>query len=607
MAGQHRIEALRDYVKLVGADPKELWWTCNFYDRDKIPAELDVKLRVNRSDPSLPDNHGEIWMQLVLTTSHTDSLFQGKKADVEKEMLNILQLNSEVRFPISRLVTLWKNNRWRSMITSWCRTEVGRSTFNISTFDWMASYRIDSYWFSTFEQVLSTLESLPGNPTDSVYVTDWAKMVAALPNGYSGADVKELFYPRQSGELELSAPVDGKSLTRHKGFLEEMNNDEYDGVYRHISQHRDMVFSDVQKMLKTTKEEGRIMMQVMTHVISWLNPYPAVVMDKRENNKPLLRESLKPILQDMAVAPQQGEEINGVEATASVTEDWAVRVERESIDLEKRILNTVQQEMAKFKTPSIKASLNILPADGGNDYAKRFTEEPWKAVLNKVEEVLGPDFRSSLTFALPRPQVSQVSNLQPASSITRAICALVPNIPEVSENPALNSQQAFEELGASVEQAVIQWVAQRCRPGLESSRPSELFLKFNEGSKLTESSHIQSEPLLDTAEAPWGASPSKDRQSVADAFISLPSASTTADTKPDEQWQSSKLPPLQISGQNGQDHCEMVSCPPMPSLAAALPTATPTDGQLPGTNQRKSTNLHVPWPPFQTLFCLNED
>lgn len=35
MAGQHRIEAMREYVKQTGADSKELWWTCIVYDRGK--------------------------------------------------------------------------------------------------------------------------------------------------------------------------------------------------------------------------------------------------------------------------------------------------------------------------------------------------------------------------------------------------------------------------------------------------------------------------------------------------------------------------------------------------------------------------------------------
>lgn len=83
-------------------------------------------------------------MQLVLASGQDDSLFRGKKAAVERQMLDVLRLSSEDRFPVSRLVTLWKNDRWRSMITRWCETEVGRATFNISTWDWMSSYRIDN-------------------------------------------------------------------------------------------------------------------------------------------------------------------------------------------------------------------------------------------------------------------------------------------------------------------------------------------------------------------------------------------------------------------------------------------------------------------------------
>lgn len=36
MAGQHRIKALEAYVQETGADEKELWWTCEFYDKGKF-------------------------------------------------------------------------------------------------------------------------------------------------------------------------------------------------------------------------------------------------------------------------------------------------------------------------------------------------------------------------------------------------------------------------------------------------------------------------------------------------------------------------------------------------------------------------------------------
>ncbi len=70
-------------------------------------------------------------------------MLSGKKADDEGRVLDILQLRDIPRFPVSRLLTLWDNNRWRLMITDWCATAVGRDTFTISTWEWMSSCRID--------------------------------------------------------------------------------------------------------------------------------------------------------------------------------------------------------------------------------------------------------------------------------------------------------------------------------------------------------------------------------------------------------------------------------------------------------------------------------
>lgn len=62
---------------------------------------------------------------------------------VEQQMLNKLGLSGRVKFPVKRLCTLWKNKEWRNMITRWCEFAIGRNTFNISTFEWMAGCRID--------------------------------------------------------------------------------------------------------------------------------------------------------------------------------------------------------------------------------------------------------------------------------------------------------------------------------------------------------------------------------------------------------------------------------------------------------------------------------
>ncbi|KAI8665188.1 hypothetical protein NCS56_00954000 [Fusarium sp. Ph1] len=343
MAGQHRIEAMREYVKQTGAGIKELWWTCIIYDRDRIPAEINVKLRVNRRDLSLPDSHGQIWMQLVLANDQCDSLFQGKKYDVEKQMMGILRLSTADKFPTARLVTLWRNHRWRPMITRWCKTRLGRMTFNISTWDWMASYRIDSYWFTTFEQVLKSLAELPGECADSLHASDWAKLAEALPIGRTEMDVQQLFYPSQA--------KNESSTTRYHGFFLELGDEAYSRTYHRIVDCPRLVFPNVQKLLKTTKEEGRIMMQVLTHVVAWLNPNPTVIIDKRQNNKPLIREDLKPAIRERQLTSLfiDGNSNSDVNTGTMGKEDQSAQLEKLSIQLEKAILDAVRDQMDSFK------------------------------------------------------------------------------------------------------------------------------------------------------------------------------------------------------------------------------------------------------------------
>ncbi|KAF4459450.1 hypothetical protein FALBO_13802 [Fusarium albosuccineum] len=452
MAGQHRIEALREYARQVRAEEKELWWTCVFYGRDRLPPELDIKLRVNRRDLSLPDSHGQIWIQLVLAAAQCDSIFEGKKAVVEKKMVDILRLGSGDKFPTGRLVTLWRNNRWRPMITRWCETQLGRGTFNISTWDWMSSCRIDSYWFSTFEQVLKSLGDLPGECIDSLHASDWAKLAAALPKGYTSTDVQKLFYPERTDELQLPSQERHQSgETHHKGFLLELSDESYSQVYRHILD-RPTPFPDVKRILRITKEEGRILMQVMTHVVAWVNSNPAIIIDKRQNSKPLIREDLKPALR----LRRLGTNIDATSDGMATKEDDAAQVEQVSMQLEQAVLDAVCNHMDLFKTPAIRPSLEIMPDHDKDGYKERFRNEPWNTVLAKVEDVIGPLFSSALTPANPEPIYKDTHREKPTSSITRAICELVNHIPEIAENPALHSHQAYQELGACIDRAVLE-------------------------------------------------------------------------------------------------------------------------------------------------------
>lgn len=70
-------------------------------------------------------------------------MFAGTGEEMAEQVIDMLQLGSNPKFPIRRLVTIWKNERWRAITTRWCNTWVGRATFQLSMWDWMISYRVD--------------------------------------------------------------------------------------------------------------------------------------------------------------------------------------------------------------------------------------------------------------------------------------------------------------------------------------------------------------------------------------------------------------------------------------------------------------------------------
>ncbi|KAG5746171.1 hypothetical protein H9Q70_011136 [Fusarium xylarioides] len=255
MAGQHRIEALRDYVKQTGSGSDDLWWTCEFYNKDTLPVELDIKLRVNRRDLTLPDSHGQIWLQLAFASDRDPTLFSPpknkNKQALERRMLDILCLRSETRFPISRLV-------------------------------------------------LETLKTLPTPAAESIQVSDWAKLATDLGNNtYTAIDVHQRFYPKDSSNSgDSTAPT-----SRQTGFFGSLEKKTYNDLFRHILQHNPpLTFADVQSLLRIKKDEGEIMTRVMDHVVRWVNAQPIDIVNRHDNNKPLRRQDLTPAIERQMVA-----------------------------------------------------------------------------------------------------------------------------------------------------------------------------------------------------------------------------------------------------------------------------------------------------------------
>ncbi|SCO47758.1 uncharacterized protein FFMR_08829 [Fusarium fujikuroi] len=491
MTGQHRIEALRDYVEQTSSGSDDLWWTCEFYNKDTLPVELDIKLRTNRRDLTLPDSHGQIWLQLASASDRDPTLFSSaknkNKQALERRMLDILCLRSEIRFPISRLVTLWKNERWRPMITRWCQTQIGRATFNISIWDCMASYRIDDYLFGTFYQVLETLKTLPTPAVESIQVSDWAKLATDLGNStYTAADVHQLFYPKDSSNGDdLAAPT-----SRPTGFFSSLDRKAYHDLFRHIIQHNPTLpFADVQSLLRIKKDEGEIMTRVIDHVVLWINARPIDIVNRHDNNKPLRRQDLMPAIERLmatACGADWWAQLRERGGGDGGTEDIAAWLELRSQSLEKQILDYVRLHMARFKDPSTTQYLALMPEEEhDHSYAERFaTDDLWLGLFRVVQNTIGPAFRPTWQDSVSdrvgdlhggdeAHNLDSETRRGPASAITRAICSQLGNIPEVMENPALCGVYASTELGTYIDQAVLTWAADRCRKAVEKNESDD--------------------------------------------------------------------------------------------------------------------------------------
>ncbi|KFA76187.1 hypothetical protein S40288_10098 [Stachybotrys chartarum IBT 40288] len=98
-------------------------WPCKIYDPRTLTIEQLLQLRANRRDITRPDSHGYIWLQAVTAESQKENMFHGKVEDMLGQMSDTLQLHDEAGVPLRRLVTLWRNERWKAMITN---TIVGR-------------------------------------------------------------------------------------------------------------------------------------------------------------------------------------------------------------------------------------------------------------------------------------------------------------------------------------------------------------------------------------------------------------------------------------------------------------------------------------------------
>ncbi|KAG6054518.1 hypothetical protein E4U32_006882 [Claviceps aff. humidiphila group G2b] len=407
LAGQHRICALEEWVKDAKLSEEELWWPYS------MSLEQNLKLRVNSKDVAKPDSHGDIWLHIVTVVSQKPDKFQGKGTDIAREMAETLELRNEIGVPMTRLVSLWRNKKWRKMVTAWCQTAVGRATFKIRPWYMMMACRIDDFWFSIFGQVLSTLASFPGDAASYVKAEDWKKMSKVFESKVfepipCQKAIKELFYPG-------SQQVD-QSCRRRVDFLFELDREAYWQVYEHVLPRGQTSFPDVHRILSLSEQDGKVLSGVMDHVADWLSSVRSKRPHKRENNKPGLRVDIVPALQHFNEKRLQEAKrrVTTFVAEALDQTDQSI-AETTSIVMQQELLEFVCGRLEAFKSASAKEQLNQpLDTDNAGLYRTRFQQAEWADILNIVRWYMGPEFRPEW----PRPEESRPGDVSHLVDVT---------------------------------------------------------------------------------------------------------------------------------------------------------------------------------------------
>ncbi|KAG6178740.1 hypothetical protein E4U36_006198 [Claviceps purpurea] len=387
LAGQHRIRALEEWVKDAKLGEEELWWPCKFYDRDSISLEQNLKLRVNSKEVTKPDSHGDIWLHLVTVVSQKPEKFKGKRVEVMRDMTDTLDLSCTGGVPMNRLLALWGNDNWRTMITAWCKTTVGRTTFKIRPWSLMMACRIDEFWFSTFRQVLETLASLPGDAASYVKSEDWKPMSDFLGHGRSEQETREFFYPSKG-----SQKVD-QSCRRRPNLLLNLDRESYWQVYEHVVQSRQLSFPDVHRILGLSEQDGKILSGVINHVVDWLmSSHRSKQPPQRDNNKPGLRVDMVTVLQH--VDRQTLQQAKGRLITSIGEARGQSLAETTSIVMQQELLEFVCGRLEAFRrVPAKDQLIQRLDTDNAGLYQTRFQQAEWAGVLDIVRSYMGPEFR----------------------------------------------------------------------------------------------------------------------------------------------------------------------------------------------------------------------
>jgi hypothetical protein len=156
--------------------------------------------------------------------------------------------------------------------------------------------------------------------------------------------VRELFYPSLKPDVDPCS-----SGTRRQDFFPDVGDGAYLNLYRSVLSEPGRRFIDIQALLKTTKQEGKLMSIVMSYVGQWMNTEPEKVSDC-DNNKPALRKDLVPALRVR----------------------YGDKADDESLVLQRAVLNYVRENAKDFNSHTLEHFLHEYLSRDDEVYSAQF-------------------------------------------------------------------------------------------------------------------------------------------------------------------------------------------------------------------------------------------
>ena len=109
-------------------------------------------------------------------------------------------------------------------------------------------------------EVMEITSELQGQHGVDVQLADWNKL-AGLPRVRTVHEVRALFYPGLDPDVDSYS-----SVARRRDFFPDADDTAYAGMCQTVVSEPGRQFINIQALLKTKKQEGKLISTVMSHV-----------------------------------------------------------------------------------------------------------------------------------------------------------------------------------------------------------------------------------------------------------------------------------------------------------------------------------------------------